>query len=188
MSISPHADIPLVYDPGDAIQIDWGEATAYIDGCKTKIYFFCGRLCYSCAIFVQAFYSQNKESFLEAQQKIRRIFDADYKRLDRRKKAQERNNVVIMSVTTMVADFEEVGDYEIPDDTYNPEVLILHEIELAELREHLAELDDEDRQFLMDCFDSQIGCAAAGEAIGLTKNQAHYKKVKLLEELRKKMK
>ena len=32
MSISPHADIPLVYDPGDALQIDWGEATAYIDG------------------------------------------------------------------------------------------------------------------------------------------------------------
>lgn len=57
----------------------------------------------------------------------------------------------------MVADFEEVGDYEIPDNTYNPEVLILHEIELAELREHLAELDDEDRQFLLDCFDSQIG-------------------------------
>lgn len=55
-----------------------------------------------------------------------------------------------MSVTTMAADFEEVGDYEIPDNTYNPEVLILHEIELAELREHLAELDDEDRQFLLD--------------------------------------
>lgn len=94
-----------------------------------------------------------------------------HKRLDRRKKAQERNNVVIMSVTTMVADFEEVGDYEIPDDTYNPEILILHEIELSELRNHLAELTDEDRQFLLDCFDSQIGCAAAGEAIGLTKNQ-----------------
>lgn len=36
MSVSPHADIPLVYDPGDAIQIDWGEATAYIDGCKPR--------------------------------------------------------------------------------------------------------------------------------------------------------
>ena len=60
--------------------------------------------------------------------------------------------------------------------------------ELAELREHLAELTDEDRQFLLDCFDSQIGCVAAGEAIGLTKNQAHYKKVKLLEELSEKMK
>lgn len=81
MSVSPHADIPLVYDPGDAIQIDWGEATAYIDGCKTKICFFCGRLCYSCAIFVQAFYSQNKESFLEAQQKMFDFFGGVPKRL-----------------------------------------------------------------------------------------------------------
>lgn len=60
--------MPLAYDPGDAIQIDWGECTAYIDNTKTKLFFFCGRLCYSCDIFVQAFYSQNLESFLEAQQ------------------------------------------------------------------------------------------------------------------------
>ncbi len=46
MSISPQADIPLEYEPGEAIQIDWGEATAYISGQKTKFYFFCGRLCY----------------------------------------------------------------------------------------------------------------------------------------------
>ena len=70
MDISPQADIPLEYDPGDAGQIDWGEATAYINGQKTKVQFFCGRLCNSCAIFVQAYYSQNTESFLEAQQKM----------------------------------------------------------------------------------------------------------------------
>lgn len=70
MNINPQADLPLEYDPGDAIQIDWGEATVYIDGQKTKVQFFCGRLCYSCAVFVQAFYSQNMESFLEAQQKM----------------------------------------------------------------------------------------------------------------------
>lgn len=81
MDISPQADIPLEYDPGDAIQIDWGEATAYIDGRKTKFYFFCGRLCYSCAIFVQAFYSQNKESFLEAQQKMFDFFGGVPRRL-----------------------------------------------------------------------------------------------------------
>ncbi len=72
--VSPplQADMPLEYDPGDAIQIDWGECTAYLDDNRTTLYFFCGRLCYSCAIFVQAFYSQNLESFLEAQQ---RMFD-----------------------------------------------------------------------------------------------------------------
>lgn len=67
-AVPPEADVPLEYDPGDAIQIDWGECTAYIDNVKTKLQFFCGRLCYSCDIFVQAFYSQNLESFLEAQQ------------------------------------------------------------------------------------------------------------------------
>ena len=71
-AVPPQADIPLEYDAGDAIQIDWGEATIYLDNKKTKISFFCGRLCYSCDIFVQAFFSQNLESFLEAQQ---RMFD-----------------------------------------------------------------------------------------------------------------
>ena len=68
--VPAQADIPLEYDMGDAIQIDWGEATVYINGVRTKINFFCGRLCCSCDIFVQAFYSQNMESFPEAQQRM----------------------------------------------------------------------------------------------------------------------
>ena len=70
--VPKQADVPLEYDPGDAIQIDWGEATVYIKNQKTKVNFFCGRLCHSCDIYVQAYYSQNLESFLEAQQ---RMFD-----------------------------------------------------------------------------------------------------------------
>lgn len=71
-SVPPQADMPLEYDPGDAIQIDWGECTVYLNGIKRKLYSFCGRLCYSCDIFVQLFYTQNLETFLEAQQ---RMFD-----------------------------------------------------------------------------------------------------------------
>lgn len=71
-SVHPQADIPLEHDPGDAIQIDLGECTVYLNGVKQKLYSFCGRLCYSCDIFVQLFYTQNLESFLEAQQ---RMFD-----------------------------------------------------------------------------------------------------------------
>ena len=80
-SVPPQADMPLEYEPGDAIQIDWGEATVYLCGQKRKIYFFCGRLCYSCDIFVQAFYSQNLESFLEAQQVMFDYFKGVPKRL-----------------------------------------------------------------------------------------------------------
>jgi transposase len=80
-SVPPQADMPLEYEPGDAIQIDWGEATVYMDNLKRKVYFFCGRLCYSCDIFVQAFYSQNMESFLEAQQLMFDHFKGVPKRL-----------------------------------------------------------------------------------------------------------
>ncbi len=79
--VPAQADMPLEYDPGDAIQIDWGESTVYIDNRKTKVNFFCGRLCYSCDIFVQAYYSQNLESFLEAQQQMFDYFKGIPKRL-----------------------------------------------------------------------------------------------------------
>lgn len=79
--VPKQADIPLDYDPGDAIQIDWGEATVYIKNQKTKVNFFCGRLCNSCDIFVQAYYSQNLESFLEAQQTMFDYFRGVPKRI-----------------------------------------------------------------------------------------------------------
>jgi transposase len=67
-TVPPQSSVPLSYAPGEAVQIDWGEATVYLAGQKTKVYKFCGRLCYSCDIFVQVYKSANEESFLEAQQ------------------------------------------------------------------------------------------------------------------------
>jgi len=68
--------MPLSYEPGEAIQIDWGEVTVYINGEKTKLHTFCGRFCYSCDIFVQVFKSANEESFLEAQQLMFNLLEA----------------------------------------------------------------------------------------------------------------
>lgn len=73
--VLPSSSIPLSYEPGEAVQIDWGEVTTYLDGVKTKLNIFCGRLCYSCDIFVQAFVSANQESFLEAQQNMFDYFE-----------------------------------------------------------------------------------------------------------------
>lgn len=58
--------IPLAFSPGEAMQIDWGEATAYVDGSRIKLNLFCARLCSSSAPFVAAFRRQNEESFQEA--------------------------------------------------------------------------------------------------------------------------
>lgn len=68
----PKAFIPLQFDPGEAIQVDWGEAQVYLSGKKTKINIFCARLCYSCRPIVLAYHRQNEESFLDA---VVRIFD-----------------------------------------------------------------------------------------------------------------
>jgi transposase len=59
--------IPLSYDPGEAIQVDWGEGTVYLGGKKTKVNLWCMRECYSADMFCKAFYRQNEESFLEGQ-------------------------------------------------------------------------------------------------------------------------
>lgn len=58
--------IPLSFEPGEAVQIDWGQATVYLAGVKSKVNIFCMRECYSGDIFCMAFYRQNEESFLEA--------------------------------------------------------------------------------------------------------------------------
>ena len=70
----PKSFVPLEFDPGEAMQIDWGTATVYLDGSKTAVNLFCARLCFSCAIFVMAFKQQNEESFLEAQMKAFEYF------------------------------------------------------------------------------------------------------------------
>ncbi len=41
------AFVPLAFPAGDALQIDWGEATIYLKGVKTTVSLFCARLCYS---------------------------------------------------------------------------------------------------------------------------------------------
>ncbi|WP_409967180.1 IS21 family transposase [Bengtsoniella intestinalis] len=64
---TPEAFVPLAFDPGDAVQVDWGEATIRLADVKTKVNIFCARLCYSDAPFVVAYRRQNSESFLEAQ-------------------------------------------------------------------------------------------------------------------------
>ena len=63
----PKVFIPLSYDPGEAIQVDWGEATVYLAGKKIKVNLWCMRECYSADMFCKAFYRQNEESFLEGQ-------------------------------------------------------------------------------------------------------------------------
>jgi transposase len=73
--------IPLSFEPGEAYQIDWGEATIYLAGLKRKLYIFCMRECFSADIFVMAFFRPNEESFLEAQIRGMEYFGGAAKRM-----------------------------------------------------------------------------------------------------------
>lgn len=64
--------VPLAFPAGDAMQIDWGEATVCIGGNKLVVNLFCARLCYSDAPMVLAYRRQNEESFLDA---LVRVFE-----------------------------------------------------------------------------------------------------------------
>ena len=65
-SKAEEAFVPLEFAPGDAMQIDWGEATIYLQGVRKTIHLFCARLCSSSAPIVLAYRRQNSESFLDA--------------------------------------------------------------------------------------------------------------------------
>jgi transposase len=62
----PEAFVPLEFMPGEAMQIDWGQAYIYCGGAKRNINLFCARLCSSCAPIVFAYERQNEEGFLDA--------------------------------------------------------------------------------------------------------------------------
>jgi hypothetical protein len=60
------AFIPLKFEPGEAMQVDWGQALFYCNGKRKTVNLFCARLCSSCAPIVFAYERQNEESFLDA--------------------------------------------------------------------------------------------------------------------------
>lgn len=71
----PKVFVPLAFSPGEALQIDWGLSTIYLNGEKVTVNLFCARLCFSCAPIVYAYHRQNQESFLEAFVRVFNFFE-----------------------------------------------------------------------------------------------------------------
>lgn len=77
----PEVYVPLWLVPGEAAQVDLGEAMVLIAGKQTELNLFCMRLCHSCAPFVMAFPSQREEVFLEGHQRAFEYFQGVPKRI-----------------------------------------------------------------------------------------------------------
>lgn len=114
---------------------------------------------------------------------IRRMFDAEYKRLGRRKKAKEKNNISWISTTDMSGSDSET-EYELADENTDVEGMVLHQMELEELQGYLDELTEDDRKFLLAMFeDVENANQRMAEKLGLTIGQVRYRKEKLLKML-----
>ncbi len=61
----PKTFLPLVFDPGQDAQVDWGEAVVELAGERTKVQLFVMRLNYSRRCFVRAYPLQRQEAFFE---------------------------------------------------------------------------------------------------------------------------
>lgn len=59
----PEVFIPLSFEPGEAMQVDWGESPVYIGNVKRKVFFFCAVLPYSYGIHASVYPDASMESF-----------------------------------------------------------------------------------------------------------------------------
>lgn len=59
--------LPLHFRPGEAMQVDWGEADVFDTSrqCETLVYMLCARLAYSTDIFVRLYPKDRQEAFLD---------------------------------------------------------------------------------------------------------------------------
>ena len=63
---SPDAFVPLSFEPGESMQVDWCEIKAVIDGYAHTVPVFCAALPYSYAIFVAVLPDMKMPNFIEA--------------------------------------------------------------------------------------------------------------------------
>jgi transposase len=68
------AFFPLDFRPGEEAQVDWGVAWVMLASVLVKVHLFCLRLCYSRAIFVRAYLSEQMECFLDGHVRAFRFF------------------------------------------------------------------------------------------------------------------
>lgn len=71
---SKKAFVPLDFEPGEAMQVDWGQAYAYIAGVKTLIHCFCAVLPHSYALHVSVFPDETSECFFLGHQQAFQFF------------------------------------------------------------------------------------------------------------------
>lgn len=120
---------------------------------------------------------------------IRKFFDAEQKKLNRRRESRKENGVYYLSIEGMqeCAEYEEQNTFDIPDLNTNVEEIAMRTWELERLNQLLNELPEEDKEFLLACFAEERGaeCVLARQ-MGVSRDTVRWRKEKLVKMLKEK--
>ncbi|MBO5158029.1 MAG: sigma-70 family RNA polymerase sigma factor [Lachnospiraceae bacterium] len=120
---------------------------------------------------------------------IRKFFDAEKKKLNRRRETRRENGVYYLSIEGMQerAEYDEQDTYDIPDLNTDVEEMAMHTWELGRLNQLLDELSKDDKEFLLACFAEERGseCELA-RRMGVSRDAVRWRKEKLVKMLKEK--
>ena len=117
---------------------------------------------------------------------IRRLFDADYKRMKREKQAREDAGFVYYSLEQLRNPDEDVCYFEMADPDMDVEQMTLHKLDMEKLMAVLALIPEEERLFILDCFAAEWGARKEiAEKYGMTIGAVKQRKRRILKKITK---
>ena len=116
---------------------------------------------------------------------IRRIFDADKKRMKWEKKTRKETGFVYYSIE-LLKNPEDGCYYDLPDPEMDLDEIIIHKLDLERLSVILDMLPETEKQFILDCFDADYGSyKEIAKKYGMSVDTVQQKKRRVVERIRK---
>ena len=116
---------------------------------------------------------------------IRRIFDADNKRMKWEKKTRKETGFVYYSIE-LLKNPEDGCYYDLPDPEMDLDEIIIHKLDLERLSVILDMLPETEKQFILDCFDADYGSyKEIAKKYGMSVGSVQQKKRRVVERIRK---
>jgi DNA-directed RNA polymerase specialized sigma24 family protein len=129
-----------------------------------------------------------KEAGLSEEQtaEIRKFFDGEKKKMKRDMERRERAGIVFNSLRGLVEEYD-LDEYEVPDQSFDMEEMILHKLELEKLNECMDELPVDDREFLFALFSGGYGTESElARHMDIPRQTLQRRKDRLVKQLREK--
>ena len=119
---------------------------------------------------------------------IRRFFDAEKKKLKRRKVAKEKCGYTFFSTESIIEFYKSgsLDSFDIPDCNTDVEEEAIVNVELERLRVYLDEFAEEDKEFLLECFSGDFNAITRiSERTGIPRTTLSSRKSRLVKQLQK---